>query len=185
MWLQKMNLTDRSRLSLSAETSGAVIMELALALPVLVLLFLSSTEYVRALQVQQTLAVVSREAANATFRDCVELDNVDECLDYVYDRMFDSSQKALPGMELIITIYTYDFDPITGVEKIERAGVRPASAATPKGRPSKFSLAEFQGPKKAFMQLQQKIAIAETFVSFTPIIENAPISREFYDAAIY
>ncbi len=80
---------------------GAVLVEVAIAVPVFILLFLLSSEYVRAMQAQHSMAVLTREAANAAFRDCIELDEMDECLDYVYDNMTSSAGVILPRSKLL------------------------------------------------------------------------------------
>lgn len=184
MSLSKLSLQHADKRP-SRDERGIVLLELAIALPIFVLLFLFSSEYVRALQAQQSLAVLSREAANAAFRDCIELDDMEECLDYVYENMTTSAQAVLPGAELLITIYTYDVDKKTGKATTSVRGIRPASGKVASGRESKITLDLFENRYKGFMQLHQKIAVAEIFFDFAPFFSQPLISREFYDAAIY
>jgi hypothetical protein len=172
-----MNLSD------SEKQRGAVLIELAIAAPLLMWLFLISTEYVRALEAQQAMAVISREAANATFRDCVELDDRNECLDYVYNQVAGSAQVALPGAELLISVYILHHDPVTKVDTVTVETRPPGGVAS--GKLSQFSVGDYSTTHLGFMQAQQKIAVAEVFFKFTPFFKDTPISTDFYDAAIY
>ncbi|MFN8389652.1 MAG: TadE family protein [Bdellovibrionota bacterium] len=165
------------------ESRGAIIVELVIAAPLLVVLFLMSSEYVRALQVQQAMAVISKEAANGTFRDCIELDNLDECIQYEFSQVSTAAQAAVPGIELLLSVYTYEDDPVKG-PTVSQA-LYPPTGITASGKASRYSLATFSTTQLAFMQRQGKIAIAEVYYTFSPILEQTPIVTDFYDAAIY
>ena len=168
-----------------SENHGAVLLELTIALPILILLFLTSIEYVRALQSQQSMAVLTREAANAAFRDCLELDDMSRCMDVIHENMTTSAGMVLSRSEIMISVYVNEADPKTGAETVVLKAIRPASGETPLGKKSKYTLANFQGPQAAFIQLHQKIAIAEIFYEFQPFISQSFITKDFYDAAIY
>lgn len=159
----------------------------------LVLLFLVSTEYIRALQKRQTMSMLVRELANSAFRDCVELDTSVECLTQLVSNTLDpEAQQVLPGVEIMVSIYAYVTDPLTGTTSIQRLGMYPNPACPPSGpccvspgHCSRYNLDLYTGPQTGFIKDQERIAIAEVYYRFSPIIESAPIGREFYDAAIY
>lgn len=176
--------SQASALGLSGE-SGIALLEFAFALPIFVLLFLFSLEYVRALQSQQSMAVLTREAANGAFRDCLELDEMDDCLDVVHGNLSNAIDATLPGAELIISVYTYDdkHGTVPGVVKMN--GIRPAGGVIASGKKSKYTVDTFKTTQRGLIVLHQKIAIAEIFYEFTPLFAQPIIGSSFYDAAIY
>ncbi|MBP9837426.1 MAG: pilus assembly protein [Proteobacteria bacterium] len=190
---------------------GSVLIELAISLPIFVMVFLSSVEYVRALQAQQNLAVFTDAAAKAAFQDCVELDDKTTCLSKSYFDMLESTRLVLPAAELIVSIYTCDLDlatnTCTSTVKVTQycpsyipAGYPPrpnppTGAVADDSNPCSFSTGASSKYYTDFttagttennaLQKQGKIVVAEGLYQFIPVVNFTPIVRDLYYNAVY
>lgn len=168
------------------DNSGAVLFELAIAMFFLIILFLGSSEYSRALQMQQTMSVFTREAANATFRDCLELDAPAKCVTEVYDRIYGVAAQALPSIRLLVSVYSFDPAKTAGTElKLVTSYGTPGTST----RLTEAAIRDLHLVKvyQVAIKKEVKFVVAETFSAFQPIMAPnfATKFTEFYDVNIY
>ena len=159
----------------SRDSAGVAMIELALMLPFLILLFFGATEFVRVLQTKQNLSAIVREGATSVFRECLELDNPDPCLDSVYSRIQAAADAIQPGSSIKLSLYVMAEAPATTISVFTRGPLA-----------SLYNAADFAsgGSLNDVISDERRLAIAEA--SFTldliiPVFSNP----EFYDAAIF
>jgi len=99
----------------SSTQSGTVMIELALVIPVLLAVIFGTFEISRVLQTDQALITFTRQCARSIFRDCAEVtedpftpgSEVQTCMNGVYDDMLALANLAVPGAEIIWSVYDY------------------------------------------------------------------------------
>ena len=131
-------------LSRNQNSHGSVLVELALILPLMLSLTFGSFEIAKLIRFQQTLSVVSREGANAAFRECSTSTTPSSCLDApntpndVWGRINRYQNTVIPGAEIILSIYRYDSATLT-ISLVGQTGIDPMTGQTPAGRKSHFT----------------------------------------------
>ena len=155
--------------------AGVAMIELALMLPFLVLLFFGGTEFVRVLQAKQNLAAIVREGANSVFRECLELEKPDPCMLDVYSRIDASANVILPTAGVRLSLFV--LNTTSGTVTLHTQG----------GIVSKYSVAGFNvagSDLETLLAAEERVAVAEARFTFDQIIPVFP-NTEFYDAAIF
>ncbi len=149
--------------------------ELALMLPFLVLLFFGATEFVRVLQTKQNLSAIVREGANSVFRECLELDAPDQCMDSVYSRIQAAADAIQPGSTIKLTLFVKADPPSTTITSFTRGPLA-----------SNYSNADFASGAalEDILTDQRRLAVAEAAFTLDPIIPIIP-NPEFTDAAMF
>ena len=170
-------------------------LELALCLPLVVLLFLATLEIAQLLRVTQLANVLSREAGNATFRLCADFAEPSGKA-ATQRRSADCLQQVLTGpdgvqtladslglpfdTEIIVSIYRYDDTPNPGTPSLwlvtRMDGCAQCSIGT-----SKFSLAAAQvqiiGPNVTIpaseVTMQTRFVVSEVYVRYTKMTPDA------------
>lgn len=169
---------------------GAAILELALVLPVLFVLFFASLELVRALEAKNAIAIFSREAAHSVYSNCLELDTKDvfgndatyiaDCVQAegqsLYDIANSGANPVMPQMTMVISVFEY-----SGGSVVKRAQI-----GFPAGTPSRYDENTGNGPgaDSALYSNLGKVVIAETNFAFRPIV-YAPLTLGLYEVTIY
>lgn len=170
---------------------GSVLLELAIALPVLITLFLISNDLVRAIQNQQKMSLFTKEIAHAVFQDCIELEDPNQCIADSYNTIFNTAKTVLGDteVEFLLTVYQCDLDSsgncdggITTIKKCPDS----SCVSSYSGEGSKYS-SKFTGSGDAVDTLkdQGRIVVAECFHRFTPFINASPLHLVLYDSAVY
>lgn len=167
---------------------GVAIIELAIVLPMLILLFFGAIELVRALQMQERMTVLTKEAANIMFRDCLELDEpaltqaagADACMNKALADIDNASRFVMPGALWILSLYDKDSaTPGNLKARVSSAGA-PASRFDTNPVPNGLLLS------------QGKIVTAEVFFTYRPLFHDGvggsniiPVTTQLYDATMY
>ncbi len=178
--------------SRSAE-SGAAMMELALVLPVLLVIFFASFELTRILQIRTTMSMFSHNAANLVFSDCLELDtltagggqapHIQDCVRDKVQQLAQQITLIAPGLSLVVSVYIHT--PGGGV--VEYGRYTEPSPLPPSVFQSQYSVAGGPGVNENFPEFFEqlgKVVIAEVGFRYVPIV-YVPLSLQLYDVAIY
>lgn len=89
--------------------TGTGMLEFALVLPMLLLFIYGSFEVARSVMDYEFVASVSREAANAAYRDCPATGSgVITCLQEVATRIEDSIKSATGNNEVVVALQVFD-----------------------------------------------------------------------------
>ncbi len=91
---------------------GGALLELALLLPVLILIGYCAVEVSRAFQRFEAASTIAREAAKIGMKQCElrPVATVQDCINGVYATMATFATAALPGAEVAIQVWDYDDD---------------------------------------------------------------------------
>ncbi len=177
----------------NADSKGSVLMEFALVLPFIFLLFIGSVEFSRGLRVKEMMSALGREAASQSFRQCGadESNNVctpnfstaDACLTRVQVQSFGLAQLVLSNsvpLRLSLSLYRYDADSDT-IFSIGRS--RDALGAVGE---SKFNTQAIRDQYYSLIKTHRIIAISEVYYDFSPLFSGGWLKGStFYDATIY
>lgn len=170
-------------ISLDRLERGAALIELAIVLPFLFVLFFGATELVRYIGTYQRLSVLSKEAANLVFRECIELDddNARDCLQRVRNTMNGTQSSVLPNTTFILTILR---EPPSGIGAIQVLKEPPTD---PPPHVSKFGSATAPAFRPGFVARARRVAVAEVFHVYDPIFDYrwVGISYDMYDWTVY
>ncbi len=155
---------------------GQAILELAMVLPVLIIIGFTGIEFSQALRTKQLSRTLSREAASMAYRDCSLSSGVRtvDCLNQVRASVMQSASLR-PGTNVVLTMY--ESSP-----NINRFG--------PTGGSSRFSMGDLNTSGNSVGDLirSQKVAVvAEVEVRHNSALIFLPFSfgtRLFYDATI-
>lgn len=182
---------------------GAVLLELSIVLPILILFFMVSSDFVRALQEQQKISLFSKEMAHAVFQDCLEMEDPDQCMVDTYNRVTNVAQQLLGAadVEFFLTMYSCDLDAAnncSGGIKVKRkcpnflpnevtSDIAQVCNSSFLGAGGSRYITHFSGTGFAVdpLKAQGKIVVAESFRRFTPFIGFSPIPLNLYDSAVY
>lgn len=107
--------------------NGAALLELALILPIVLLLVLFAAGLGIVESKYTSLSLLSRESAKAVFRDCLVASDAQACLEQSFQRLSELAAATEAGSELVVSFYSYGPDPSTG----EYHMVRHAIVGTP------------------------------------------------------
>jgi Flp pilus assembly protein TadG len=165
-----------------ADKAG-VILEFALILPLILGITLGAFETARAMRIHQRMSVLSREAANAAFRECSDLPSPSACLNNVLTRMNSLNASGAPGAELVLTIFTYDAST-SNVVLAGRAGTDGAGV-TSKGNATRYSSANVASNITSLNAQNRVIAISEVFLPYSSVTGTFPGFYKFSKAVFY
>ncbi|MBX7138314.1 MAG: pilus assembly protein [Oligoflexia bacterium] len=116
---------NRARSALSVR--GTVLVELALVIPLAFSMIFGCLELSKMFRSQEILSAVTREGANAGFRECGQENNPEAtCLPTVHDRIVTYSNSVLPGVETVISVYKYvpaGPNPLVDPESAQLVGI--------------------------------------------------------------
>ncbi len=88
---------------------GAVLVEFAVILPLILVLVFAGSEFSRLIKVKQLVTTISREAANMAFRECVMNEGATAtCHTEMRNKLQTLARKKIPGTEVIISVYNWD-----------------------------------------------------------------------------
>lgn len=160
---------------------GSVLLELALALPVIILLSFLSIETARSLRYVQVAATLSREVASLAYRDCIgdQDQKLVFCLRRVRDEVLGYANNLVDDSELIVSMYTYDGTTAERATSYE-AGVS-----------SQYNLSgtTITGLNDVnFLTNQRIVVIGEVTVPYEPLVprlsEAFNLGEDLYDATV-
>lgn len=188
-------------------SAGSALIELALIVPIVVLLGFTCIEFARALRVQQAMSTVVNEAAKDTFRFCSSIGltqaATQSCLENVQRKVLAAANRYLPNLELRLSLYSLPNagNPPYDLNKFPNTSSRVPTGEDPANWTFNFENA-FNDSAADFFRIEhnltgdpfpQAIVVAEVFFDYRPamlvgslvtrhlLLENA----EFYDFAIY
>lgn len=176
----------------AASESGAALIELAVILPFLLLLFFGAVDLVRMFQARQIMTALSRESANTVFRECLELDGqvLTDCIGDVWNRLTQVSGIALPGTRVVISLYRWSGTTSTAT-RIAYCDSSPPP--TPSGcdvdgiNNSRFTAASFPAgntPLTVMIRETERLAVGEVFYTYQPMfgfLGILGINLQFHD----
>lgn len=208
-------LRQTSHVREQSEYLGSTLIELALTLPILLSLTFGGLEVSKIFQVKQTLSSVSREAANASFRDCSPVVSSSGCLETVRATTSTFANSLFTGIEVVISVYDYfpaganpSTEPAT-VKLRNVAGLSTSTGRTPLGKASRFtpepanplspqpSTDLFRAVPASDFKLQSLtndnriIVVGEVFYNYLPTLGSvhlpffAPISKPLYEVTVF
>jgi hypothetical protein len=177
----------------SADNKGNIILELALILPVIMLISFASLEVARAFDHWEAASILSREIARTVFQECSGRSDAQNCLDVAESKYGNQTlrqqiegfaRRLMPDARLVVSIYKYD--PATST--YSRLALSPSTADPDitMSRPyvSKFDLDgnSFEYPSVPtgstsvddVLKASRVIVIGEAFIPYAPVI--GPIS---------
>jgi hypothetical protein len=168
---------------------GMALAELAMVLPLLVLIFAGTVEYSRMFSAKEIMALAAREAANKAFRECFDTQQsmctnsqtrLDACLNYYAGEIFEVVKKVLPSVTLTVSMYT--LDQKTGFPN--RIGIT-FDPANNNSTETRFDSAIVEGNLKQVLQKQNVVVISEVFYDFPVLFRFDFIPKvQLYEAAI-
>jgi hypothetical protein len=180
--------------------SGNLILELAIVLPMFVLISMVGIEMSRSLKFSQAAVTLSREAALNGVRKCGDFWNrpantaeAIDCLNGERNRLQNLARAAFPGTEIFITIYTLDGAalPVSCAVPPTAASVRTVgtTAAVAGGSyASRINLGNATSNElRRSLCLSRTAVVSEVFIPYQSITGNAGIlftfnPTEFYSA---
>lgn len=189
-----MSLLDKPK-SIHSRTAGQAMVEFIFIIPVLFVFILAVLEFSTIYVQVQRNASLSREVANAIFRDCATLvsTEINGCMDNIVNQVnaqaggllenFNSGGPALRGKIIAKT-----FLPIKGTTKIQTYESHTAgSNAVVDNFISRF---DENTVDKTIVQNQGAVVTGEVFYGYKPLtiignLLNTTLPDNFYEATIY
>ena len=195
--------------------SGKVLIELILVTPILLMIPAGVMEYARFLRMDQIAAVYSQEAATRAYRQCGDFyvnvaanantwssvfsptETANEtlrCITNVRNSTNSSMQNYLPGSQIILSVYRYNFDVTLSPPSDTLTAVAIIPDQTAPGMYSK-TLVGMDGSQTSLVRVaprsgellsvaevraRQRIVVAEVAFNYRPVLS---IFRAFLDAA--
>jgi len=169
---------------------GVALVELALCLPLVLLIGIGSIEFVRILNLQSAMKTVAREAGSFAFRHCAWQPNPNDCLgrqDVV--QSFETFNEFIPDSSVIISIY--ERNPIDST--ISRKALSVTTSGKSPSQNSRYTAelvaSEFASAPASLSESNPRIAIIEVKTSFSTLtkvldrIYNTH-SNELYEALV-
>ena len=126
--------------------------------------------------------MISRESANTAFRGCLTKTataEIEACLAHSHETITSQLGSALPGVELMISLY--ELDPLTA--SIERKGIYPSSGATPSGKPTRYAATRVQNEVLSLRDGNNRVVISEVYFEDSPFWRAG--DRHYYESTIY
>ena len=192
-------------------SQGAAILELALIIPLILLLILGTVEISRVMRASQIANQLSEEASNSIYRECSDflepagetssdtLNRTSQCVQDTYNKEFAPliAQLARPGaIRIVLSIYREVAGPIVQRFALINDGAAPTSTKfSASGNTIATTLTNVGGGgtvviDAAFMAAHQRVAIAEVFIqvdpllNIIPILNTAVIGGKYYAASV-
>jgi hypothetical protein len=174
---------------------GVAVLELAICMPLVILLFLVTLEIAQLLRVTQLANVLSREAGNVVFRSCSDFAEP-AGLDATKNRTTDCLQQALTGpdgvqnlassltfpfdAEIIVSIYRYDDAPNSGVPSlwlVSRIDGCPQCAIGTSKFFIDFGQNQIDGPNVTIpaseVTMQTRFVVSEVYIRYNKVTPDA------------
>ena len=164
---------------------GQALTELALIFPLLLVFILGSVEFANLMMTALRTASLSREVANAGFRDCAALDGAqaNTCLDNITNKVLSGAGLMMTSFNsrgsIIATIYKKDLNQPTTVVAQKTKGAAHAS---------RYGASSVD---QNIMAQDGRIVIGEVIYQYTPLttIKNiltlVGFPTEIYEVTIY
>lgn len=182
---------DTYRVTVSAldHPGGNALIEFALVLPLILMIFVGTIEFSRMFRVKEMMTLASREAAHEAFRECFDterqlcsgtISKVDACLTYYAQRIDETVKNFLPGVTLTISMYVWD----SKTQTADMIGIT-------LDQNKQYTRTDYDQQKvkanfKELLEKQEVIVIGEVYYDF-PLFFNAGIipDLELYDVTIF
>ena len=187
-----------------ANDTGKVLLELILVIPILLMIPAGVMEFARFIRLDQIAVVYSQETANRAYRQCTDFSEVrrdpssispvgifdaaatkratEECLVQVAALTYGSLQDYLPGSEIVISVYRYQFDesqspppseltlvasfpPFANGDNFKTSHIETDGSTLIKLKPTQRAILS---PTEA--ALRQRIVVAEVSFRYVPVI---------------
>ena len=154
---------------------GNAIVEFALILPLIIMLFIATVEFTRTFRAKEMMAQASRELAHVVYRECFDSNGAlcnlspannqtDLCLSYYKDNFTRRIEQHLPGIELSVSMYSYDAASST----VEQVGLSRAMGSAAQSA-TRFSVPRISAEFRPEIEAQELLVIGEVFYTFQPL----------------
>jgi hypothetical protein len=189
---------------------GVAMLELALCIPLVVLLFLATLEIAQLLRVTQLANVLSREAGNVAFRECADFAEPDgvaatqsrtaNCLQRVLTaadgvETLAASLDVRFDAEIIVSVYRYDDIATPGAPTLWLVSSLDGCIQCAIGR-TKFAIVNGQNQlaganvviPAAVVTAQQRLVVSEVYLRYpkvTPDAFNVFVPSDGHGNAVY
>ena len=212
MYGKVMAIRLMTRIKIRRGDAGVGLLELALILPFVLMVFCAGIEFSRAMSTYSRLNMLVREVARAGYSECAQIASPDyeismnaevlTCLTNVVTATANVPEEILPGVKIAVSMYKWDplyvsVDP--HMPPYERT--RPiAKFSLPADFTGRFSESSFQpgppqpGPRSsrnALLENEKTLVYGEVEYSYQPIVPfiaqlfGFGISRTFYVATSF
>lgn len=173
---------------------GVALVELSIIIFVLLVFITAGFEFASALQQHERASMLSRQAAASAYRQCsAEVDSTaaESCLQGVVEHFEDFVAEALPGMEVIISMYRHDHEDLSCPLAFQAFSI--VGGDHFRSRISAFSQGTSRSNEQtisADMVCTQRVVVAaEVFVPYRGLIPAAAVwfnyrPSEFYNVSV-
>lgn len=165
---------------LKIDERGVFLLELAIVAPLILLFVLGGVEFNAYLRAEQRLAVLTREASTAAFRECDRLAyaasaSLERCLKREAYNSVQHARDAFGDVKIVLSVYAFETAP--GVGAIERkAFVAIESTDSTLWRQSThFDKARLQTGFRPALDSMGSLLIAEVYTAHQPPIRFLPM----------
>ena len=179
---------------------GIGLVEFAFIIPIILTIAFTGLEFSRYMKTTQILGLATKQAANVSFRECRSLSAIESvpgdqttstlwgCLAPASTSLQDYLTSALPGAELVVSVY--DYDAVTNtVTRVAITGVDDVTFTTLNGYSSRYSPFTILGEVSSFSAFTSRLFVSEIFYDFPsslPTFSQFSFTpRVFYETAIY
>lgn len=197
-----MNHLATERTSKAGRLSGQAMVEFILIIPILFVFLLAVLEYSYMFVQAQRVSALSREAANAAYRDCSSYTDAVElsgCLELIGPPLKQNASSFLPDFGaqgcIIISIYAYTTNPANAgtananVKSVQRLVQKSYNGAVFVSRydPGSAVTAE---TGNSLAQKQGAVAVGEVFFNYQPVTVIGSLMKDvlpqsFYEITVY
>jgi Flp pilus assembly protein TadG len=156
--------------------------ELALVIPFLIIVVLAAFDFSGLFRNYQKLSMISRESANVAFRDClsqVSNSDIESCVAASHLKISTQLGAALPGVELLISLYELN----TSTATVERKAIYPSSGLTDSGRSTYYDATKVQNEVLSLRDGNNRVVISEVYFRETPFWRTG--DQQYYESTIY
>ncbi len=160
---------------------GLAMIELALALPLLLIIALAVFDFSTLFRNYQRLSMVSRESANLAFRQCLAFDSdaaITECLEKTHDDI-GLELSSVTGHELILSLY--ELDIASG--DVARRGIFPAGGSTVSGYSTRYDAPRVKSDVLSLKEGNTRAVVSEVFLREIPFWRR--FERTYYESTIF
>ena len=168
---------------------GAALIELALCLPIIILLAIGSIEFVRILTVQSSIKTVVRETGSFVFRRCAWHFSPNQCLRRgdIVTGLFRLA-SVVPNTKIIVSVYELDSS-----DQVVRKGMAVSIMGNAPIQDSRYNVVDvrddFATTQASLSAINRRIAVVEirsTFSTLTNVISGifSNPNHELYEALV-
>jgi hypothetical protein len=165
-------------------STGQSAVEFAFIIPVLFIFFYAVLEFSRLFILDQRVAILSREAANACFQDCTSLTgaNLDNCLGGIVNQIKNNADSVLTDFSgqgtVIASVYTNQKSPPAVLFNSQKAGGGSYTS-------------QIESPDAQLVSDQGSLVIGEVFYPYSPLtpikklLGALNLPEKLYEKTIY